>query len=134
MARPTSRTPPPSSPPFLPSKLLHPDIQLFRARDIYNPSEANARMRRSAHGAMLPRGVDGGGGAGVGRHVSRGPARELELRVPRAVVHGDDAVAILADGRPRRRLRGPTRRARHPHLALRRRARGSAGGVPSLVM
>ena len=99
--------------------------QLLGGADVHDAAEPDPGVRGRAHRAVLTRGEDGGGGPVCRGHVGRGPAGQLELRVPGRVAHGVLAVAILGqdpavrrdqhrterDGPRRPRPRPPVRRS-----------------------
>src|SRR5690606_7522757 len=78
------------------AELAEPAGELLRRRDIDDAAEAHPSMGCGAHGAVLPGGVDGGGGALVWTHVRCRPTGEGELRVPRGIPPGDP-VAVLGE-------------------------------------
>src|SRR5690606_30279352 len=76
------------------TELVEPAGQLRGGGGVHDAAQAHPRVRGCAHRAVLPGGVDGGGGAFRRGHAFRGPARQLELGVPGAVP-GGRAVAVL---------------------------------------
>lgn len=83
--------------------LVPPGAQLLRRGRVHDPPEPAPRVRRRAHGAVLPARVDGRRGALGRREVPLRPPGERELGVQGGVGPRGLAVAVRLEDVPRAR-------------------------------